>query len=243
MKKKFKLNKKSFKKPAYTLALLAWTVFACFAASYIVSYPMLWILGKLKYSLPIWTTIRTALVYILTAVLIIYVPKKIKKEWGTNLKKLGLNQSLTFTDIGLGFISFIATIIAAGIISSFLQALNLIDVSQPQDTGFENLYNPMDRVIGFVALVIFAPIAEEIIFRGWLYGKLKKYCKTVIAIVLTSILFGFMHGQWNVGITVGIMSAIMCVERELTGSIYAGIITHMLKNGIAFWYLYIVLGI
>jgi membrane protease YdiL (CAAX protease family) len=101
----------------------------------------------------------------------------------------------------------------------------------------------MDRVIGFVALVIFAPIAEEIIFRGWLYGKLKKYCKTVIAIVLTSILFGFMHGQWNVGITVGIMSAIMCVERELTGSIYAGIITHMLKNGIAFWYLYIVLGI
>jgi hypothetical protein len=35
------------------------------------------------------------------------------------------------------------------------------------------------------------------------------------------------------------MSIFMCIARELTGTIYAGILMHMIRNGIAFYFLYV----
>ena len=120
--------------------------------------------------------------------------------------------------------------------------MNLIDASQTQNVGYSNLATGFDRAVAFIALVVITPFAEEVIFRGWLYRRLKNKSGVTAAIVLTALLFGALHGQWNVGITVGIMSVIMCIEQELTGTIYAGILTHMIKNGVAFWLLYIVMG-
>ena len=60
-----------------------------------------------------------------------------------------------------------------------------------------------------------------------------------LAIILVSLMFGAAHGQWNVGITTFTMSVIMCLIREkLTDTIWAGIILHMLKNAIAFYFLF-----
>lgn len=243
-KKDKKLSEKiDWKKIGYAALLVSWAGIACIAAQIIVGFPMLWLLGKAKFEQPVWTTIYTALVYIVAAALVIIVPTLIKKSWKITRNKIGLKELPTFTDIGIGIIGFIATIVVSGIVLAVLQSVNLVDSGQAQDTGFSNLYSQLDRVVAFLSLVVFAPIAEEIIFRGWLYEKLKKYCPVGVAIALTSLLFASLHGQWNVGVTVGIMSVIMCIERELTGTIYAGIITHMVKNGVAFWLLYIVMGL
>ena len=99
-------------------------------------------------------------------------------------------------------------------------------------------------------LVVVAPIAEELIFRGWLYGKLRLLLSSklsnnasmILSIILVSVLFGMVHMQWNVGVNVFALSVVLCGLREITGTIYAGILAHMLKNGIAFYLLYI-LGI
>ena len=88
---------------------------------------------------------------------------------------------------------------------------------------------------------------EEVIFRGWLYGKLRQKLsgKTseitgiIISILLVSLLFGIVHMQWNVGVNVFALSVVLCVLREITGTIYSGILVHMLKNGIAFYFLYV----
>jgi membrane protease YdiL (CAAX protease family) len=60
-----------------------------------------------------------------------------------------------------------------------------------------------------------------------------------VAIVITSALFGFIHGQWNVGIDVFALSVVLCSLREITGSIWAGILLHMLKNSVAFFIIFI----
>jgi membrane protease YdiL (CAAX protease family) len=52
--------------------------------------------------------------------------------------------------------------------------------------------------------------------------------------LVVSVLFGIAHGQWNVGIDVFALSVSMCVLRELTGSIWAGALVHIIKNLIAF---------
>jgi membrane protease YdiL (CAAX protease family) len=94
-------------------------------------------------------------------------------------------------------------------------------------------------MVAFVALVILAPVTEELIFRGFLYGKLRSRLNAIPAIILVSVLFGVLHGQWNVGVIVCIMSVFMCIARELTGTIYSGILMHMIRNGIAFYLLYV----
>ncbi|MBQ6393939.1 CPBP family intramembrane metalloprotease, partial [Candidatus Saccharibacteria bacterium] len=83
------------------------------------------------------------------------------------------------------------------------------------------------------------PIAEEVIFMGWLYGKLRSRMGMIMAIFITSVLFCIIQGQWNVGVNVFAMSIVLCGLREVTGTIYAGILLHMVKNGIAFYLLYV----
>jgi len=99
-----------------------------------------------------------------------------------------------------------------------------------------------ERVVAFILLVVIAPIAEEIVFRGFLYGKLRIAAPKWLAILIISFLFGLIHFQWNVGISVFAMSVVSCTLREITGTIYAGTLVHMINNGVAFFLVY-VLGI
>ena len=94
-------------------------------------------------------------------------------------------------------------------------------------------------LMAFISIVVITPFVEEIIFRGMIYGQLRKI-NIPLAIFLTSLLFGIVHFQLNVGITVFVMSVIMCLIREkITKTIWSGIVIHMIKNGIAFAILYI----
>ena len=61
-----------------------------------------------------------------------------------------------------------------------------------------------------------------------------------VSILIVSALFGFLHLQWNVGINVFCLSLVLCVLREITGTIHSGILLHMLKNGFAFYLLYVI---
>lgn len=241
-KKAKKKQSETFDAVKHDIVVLLWVGFAAIASQFIVGYPMLWILGKANFSSPLWTTIYAMLVYVCTAFLVIFVPKFVKKEWGSTRESLGLTELPTFTDIGISILGFIVTIFISGIVLNILQSMNLVDASQAQNVGYSHLANGFDRAVAFIALVVITPFAEEVIFRGWLYRRLKNKSGVAIAIALTALLFGALHGQWNVGITVGIMSVVMCIEQELTGTIYAGVLTHMIKNGVAFWLLYIVMA-
>ena len=105
-----------------------------------------------------------------------------------------------------------------------------------------------DRILAFLTLVVIAPIAEEIIFRGWLYGKLREKLNgrlsemwgIILSAFITSLLVGLVHLQWNVGVNVFALSIVLCAMREITGTIYAGMLTHMLKNGLAFYLIYVI---
>lgn len=240
-KKTEKISKKSAVGNIFTiLGLVIWAGFSCIAAQFIVGLPLLWILGKTTFGTPVWTTIYTALTYLVAAAMVIFIPKFVKKELKTNRAELGLSGLPTFTDIGISILGIIATFLIAGVVTTLLSNFAWFDAGEAQDIGYSTQVIGFDRVVAFLALVVFAPLFEELIFRGWLYGKLKNYTSVGVTMAVVSVLFGALHGQLNVGVTVGIMSLVMCFEREMTGTIYAGILTHMLKNGLAFYLLFIV---
>ena len=131
------------------------------------------------------------------------------------------------------------------IISIFLTLLMALinpdfDISQAQDVGFESLASSSDYVLAFLALVVIAPIVEEIIFRGFLFGVLKKSYRFWVAAILTSLTFAIAHGAWNVGVDTFALSLVLCYLRYNYDSIYPAIFLHMVKNGMAYLLLFII---
>lgn len=114
-----------------------------------------------------------------------------------------------------------------------------IDHNQPQDIGFTDLKHTYEYVVAFVALVILPPVAEELLFRGYLFGRLRERTGFVTTTAAVSIVFAIVHMQWNVGIDVAILSVFLCYLREKTGTIWASMVLHGLKNGVAYFLLFI----
>ncbi len=237
----------------YVVFLLLWVAISMTLSQYAIGLPMLWILSD-KFSQPLWTCIYYALTYILALVLVLVVPpraagwlhKKSKTKSKADLanlttsrNELGLKDLPTVVDVGLAPIAYIAYMILSYVFTSAMSVFTWFDAEETQDVGFGYFITTGDRVVAMIALVFIAPIAEEIIMRGWLYGKLRAKLKIPIAILLVSLLFGFLHGQWNVSVGVFALSLVLCGLREITGTIWCGILLHMISNGIAFYLLYI----
>ena len=187
----------------------------------------------------VFSFVAAALVYIFSLTIVIGLPWVIKK-YATTKGEIGLTRLPSWMDILLAPAGFVVYFISSSIIALVISHLIPgFDVNQVQETGFENLTQRYEYIAAFIALVVLAPVAEEILFRGYLYGKLKKYVPVWVAIIVTSALFGAVHGHWNVALDVFVLSIVLCSLREVTGNIWAGILLHMLKNGIAFYFLFI----
>jgi membrane protease YdiL (CAAX protease family) len=184
-------------------------------------------------------TIFSASVYLLTLIIVVGVPWLIKRRTTTR-SELGLQRLPSWLDIGLAPAGFIVYfIISAILITIFAALIPGIDIEQVQQNGFENIGQRYEYILAFATLVVVAPLAEEILFRGYLYGKVRTKIPIWAAALLVSLIFAVVHMQWNVGIDVFALSIVLCALREITGSIWSGVLLHMLKNGVAFYFLFV----
>jgi tetratricopeptide (TPR) repeat protein/membrane protease YdiL (CAAX protease family) len=85
----------------------------------------------------------------------------------------------------------------------------------------------------FVTVVIVAPIAEEIIFRGLLYGAFEKRFRVVGAILISSAIFALAHLQVAYFIPIFCLGIVLGWARWKTGSLGLPILLHVLNNGFA----------
>lgn len=240
-----KQRKTPFWRQALTIViLLVWVAAVMIAVQYVIVFGLYFLIGRERLTQPVWTTVANALIYSIATFLIIWIPVKFLKKQRPTRTDLGLQGLPTWADIGLAPAGLIVYLVLATILIAIFSNFPFFDASQAQELGY-NLIDGFDRLVAFFALCIIAPIAEEIVFRGWLYAKLRskipgKRLSLILSILLVSILFGILHGQWNVGVNVFAMSIVLCALREITGTIYSGILLHIIKNTIAFALVYIV---
>ena len=178
--------------------------------------------------------------FLAMAAAVVLLPKVI---WGekTSLEALGLQRLLMWRDIGLGIIGMVVAFGGSVLILWLSQyIMPWVNLEQVQDLGISPLNSGTELAIAFMTLVVVGPFVEEVIFRGYLYGKLRRSgIRMWLVALIVSALFAVAHGQWNVALDVFVLSLIMCFMREKTGSIWVGVIMHMLKNGIAFYFMFV----
>lgn len=152
---------------------------------------------------------------------------------------LGVDKPFRSRDIGLVLLCFVGYFVTTVVVSGLATLLPWYNVNQPQDVGFQNMNGTVDLALAFIALVVLPPIAEELLFRGYLFGKIRQENGFWLSAVITSAVFGLVHLQWNVGIDTFVLGMFLALLREKTGSIWASMMLHGLKNGLAYFVLFV----
>ncbi len=85
-------------------------------------------------------------------------------------------------------------------------------------------------ILGWFSTVLIAPIAEEVVFRGFIYSRLKEGTGIIAAVILTSLLFGLMHGTVIWATYAFVLSLMLIFVSERFHSLWASIILHISFN-------------
>jgi len=100
--------------------------------------------------------------------------------------------------------------------------------------------SPIDTILEMISVVVWAPLLEEILFRGLVYLSLRAVLRPVPAIIISAAIFSALHFYSFVGfVSVFIAGAIWAWAYERCRSLLPGIIAHSFSN--LFWAITILL--
>lgn len=126
-------------------------------------------------------------------------------------------------------IASVVFILALGLWTNYLS--ELADLPNSMQETFEMM---MRHPLGIIAIVIMAPIVEELLFRGAIEGYLlRKWKHPAGAIVFSSLVFGLVHGNWVQAPFAFVIGLALGWMYYRTGSLLPGILMHFVNNGTA----------
>ena len=83
---------------------------------------------------------------------------------------------------------------------------------------------------GLLLFGVVSPLAEEIVFRGVMYNRLKKYFPVWIAILTSAVLFGGYHGNLVQGIYGFLLGIVIAWLYEVAGKFRIPVMFHAFAN-------------
>jgi membrane protease YdiL (CAAX protease family) len=142
-------------------------------------------------------------------------------------------------------ITTILSVLMALILVGFAFLVTLIYGERKTDLDLLIESSNYTRVAMAFMAVATAPLVEEVIYRGVLYGALEKAAGVGIAIALVSLLFAGVHvyqyrNNVAVILVITLLSVVLTVARAYTGKMLPSFIIHFVFNGIQS--VFIVLG-
>lgn len=180
----------------------------------------------------IYTTVA-AVANIVVFALFFIICKKIKRPV-LQMNKLGWVEILLAVIIAIGMLGFVDTFIMvsdriAEYIKSLSEQMEQYRQSVNRYTGVDENAVPLwDTVLYLITLCFIVPVEEELIFRGALFGVLRRKMSPFFAMAITAVIFGIMHR-----VSVHTAYAIIC-GMILTACYYytENIITSMIMHSI-----------
>lgn len=129
--------------------------------------------------------------------------------------------------IGIGVYAFNIGVV------EILGNIELFRLSYAALQDVSSIIKEMPFAIGIMIVGIIAPFIEEVLFRGIIFQALKKNFDIAISIVVQGLIFGLVHMN-GIQVVYATLIGIVCgyvVYR--TGSIWSGVIIHIVNNCIS----------
>lgn len=135
---------------------------------------------------------------------------------------------------GFAALVLIVTLVAGG--AAAVEVTRLLDQPLPAENIVPPEAGPGLFWLALPGIVLFGPILEEVIFRGWMLPALKhRGMGWAGALAITSVVFGLLHIFNGPGALVytTILGFTTGLARIVTGRIWAPVFVHVLNNLIA----------
>ena len=129
-------------------------------------------------------------------------------------------------------ISAYPTVFAVGVLTSVLLKINPTTDVQEVMRIFENATAVTQRIPIILLAVAIAPVAEELAFRGYLYGVIKRFFGAVPALLLSGILFALIHLNLPSFFPLLVLGWVFALAYELSGSLLVPMTMHALFNAL-----------
>lgn len=127
--------------------------------------------------------------------------------------------------------------ILTGILSEILSPL-LGGMTNPQGCDISQAFG-RDPYLGVISIAVIAPVVEEIVFRGFIYGGLRRRWGVGLSIVVSSLLFALAHSL-SVGGSILLLAPslfiagmVLAFVYERSRSLVPGMVLHASFNLIA----------
>jgi len=155
---------------------------------------------------------------------------------GLRLRDLGFTRPRRWRFVGIIWGGSYAILIAYQIGLALLDRTG-VDVSRFR----EGTPLPVDRedgvalvVILGIAVVLVAPLSEELFFRGLVFRGLRGFWRLLPSLAVSGLVFGAFHGNLSVMIPFALIGALFAWGYERSGSLLTPILAHLLVNGLSF---------
>jgi len=169
----------------------------------------------------------TGIILLISAVLtllIYFIVEKVKKS--SIFKEADINPA-TGKQIGLSVVGALGAM--------FFMNFMLTILPIPQDL-LGDLTSGVSKLTAYpfwqaiLANALFIPIMEEVLFRGYIFSRLEKAMPSIVAALISSVVFGICHGGLVWAIWAFLLGMFICVVRIKSRSIVPGIIIHIIMN-------------
>lgn len=182
---------------------------------------------------------------LLAEAMAVYLVFWVLRRRGLKFESIGLGRSPLRSDLVSGFLAFLIFYVILAVVFAMVVALfpeAQTKLNEPQEIGFNALNSSLDKILAFTALVILAPIGEEIMVRGYLFSGLRSHWNFLPAAIVTGVVFGAAHLQpenpgalvWGAALSTFVLSFVLAYLRERTGALYSSVLVHGMNNAVAF---------
>jgi membrane protease YdiL (CAAX protease family) len=180
---------------------------------------------------PLLTIVGTLVfdaIFVATAVLFAAIKRR-PEPW-----HFGLRRTRFWPAVGWAVLGLFSFYVFAGIYSILVPITTEQTVTQ--DLGLRE--GGVLLLLGGLLVIVVAPVAEEVFFRGFFYKALRTSLPVLPAAVIDGALFGLIHFTGPDSLTIlpilGVLGFVFCLVYERTGSLYPVIALHALNNTAAF---------
>jgi len=147
--------------------------------------------------------------------------------WGNGLSSIGLARSEMVSGLKKGLMwsavfGAITSIACVGLFAASINPLTFIRAQIPTQTS--------DLILFFIVGGLLGPVAEELFFRGILYGFLRRW-GVIVALVFSTLIFVLCHPiHSGIPVTRLLGGILFAVAYEISGSLIVPITIHALGN-------------
>jgi uncharacterized protein len=177
--------------------------------------------------------LNTFIIDMVAAIVVFYFAVVKNKE---GLCALGIRSRSFLKDVFSGITAYIMILpfLLAVLLLSVI-VLNLLGYEPPPQPVFEvfmeeKRFNMLFFLVIFVSIV--GPVIEEIFFRGFMYGAIKKRFGVITAVLLSASLFSLLHTNVVGFLPIMILGVLLAYLYETTGSLVSSMAVHIIHNSV-----------